>query len=195
MREAELDISLIMFLIDEVAEVLHSPALLRGGDERESHTIPFGDDSVYGWKVVNVSEYVRSIDIETDDTPYLDLNELLSTVEKSYRFFNSHAPIITISQALQRHFEGIYELLEKSTGAQRLIDRVYDADKKHLDRKKYYEHVLNTVINHFWGCAYSRVVTLSRRFPVTEVLLDAYAAGLFPFGWSFDDDCALCVRP
>jgi hypothetical protein len=195
MRETELDIPHLMRLIDEVAEILHSPVLFSGSDETESKDITFGDDSVYSWKVVDISEYLWSIDIKRDDTPYLDLNELLSTVEKSYRFFDSYAPISVIDKACQKPFENFHKVLDKSSGAQKLIDSAYRADNQHLDRDKYYEHVLNTVMNHFSAIVYARITTLSRRFPVTEVLLDAYAAGLFPFGWSFDDDCALCVRP
>jgi hypothetical protein len=30
---------------------------------------------------------------------------------------------------------------------------------------------------------------------VVEVLLDAYGAGVFPFGWDWDTESILCVRP
>lgn len=195
MRNEELDIQRAVTLLNEVAAVLKAPLLLSGEDKRASHEIPFGDSCIYGWEVVDISQYVWSIDGERDESPYLDLNGLLLEVRQSYQFFRSYAPIAKIDRAVGEHFEKVHEILQKSAGAQRLVDTAFHADHQREPRDEYYGHVLNTVSQHFHAIAYARLTTLSRGFPITECILDAYAAGLFPFGWSDESDRVLCVRP
>lgn len=196
MRPEELDIQQLMALIEEVADVLNSSSLLNGSETKNFHEISFGDNRVYGWKVVDLSDYLSSINIENEDTPYLDLNEILGQVRSSYHFFRSYSPIHVTDEAIEKNgFGQIHKLISSSNNAQRFIDILYRADDQKQDRAQYLDHVLNTASNHFHAILYSRITTLSRRFPVTESLLDAYASGLVPFGWSYDDDCVLCVRP
>lgn len=195
MRSEELDVQSALMLLSEVAGVLRAPSLLSGEDARTSHVIPFGDGREYGWSVVDVSQYVWSIDVDRDESPYLDLNGILDDVRQSYQFFRSYAPVHEVGRALNEHFESVHDILQHSAGAQRLADQAFEADNRREPRDEYYDHILNTVSQHFHAIAYARLTTLSRRFPVTECILDAYAAGLFPFGWSDESERVLCVRP
>jgi hypothetical protein len=58
-----------------------------------------------------------------------------------------------------------------------------------------HNHVVSTISRHIRVIIEARVLTFSKRIIPIELLFEAYRAGLYPFGWDFEDASLYCLNP
>lgn len=194
MRDEEVDLNLMRALLDEVLDVLRAPAFLGSKSGPTEKFIRFGDRRAYKWIAVDCRYYIDSIDINNKDSSHVELNGIIDSISKSSVLFSSYAPIEEVEQLRRSIFESASAMASKATSVQELaVAASLKSDGRHSS-ELIRAHILNMVSTHFRAIVDARVITLSRRFPITEVLLDAYSCGAFPFGFTFEDNNVLCLR-
>ncbi len=188
-------------LLDEVVGLVSSPGFLSGKDAAATKVYTFGDINI-AWAVTEVSEYIRAIDVNNDDTPFLEMeNRILLPIRKFHNMVHSYGLSI-ISDFQYSKFEKIDRLVTNSDRVHTFAKSVAAAEYLSNDPENTWSHILTTMLNHLNTVMSSRTILLSRRFAPVETLFNAYKDGLFPFGWVWGDadseikiDTILCLRP
>ena len=181
-------------LLAEVVQVADSEVFLSGTDSRDSWTVEFGVYSL-GCAVRPVSDYVASIDATEPDTPYVSLqNDVLSVVEAPYRALNSYAPQ-EFKRTVGGTIESISKAIDRNPRLASFAQQVSQSDSRIGDVTESRGYMGTSIAQQLAGVVYSRALTLSRRYAPTEMLLEAYRAGLFVFGWDWEEEVVLCLRP
>jgi len=76
-----------------------------------------------------------------------------------------------------------------------LAQKVYAEDASIGDLEETHYQILSSIWEHFESLIAARMLTLSRRYAPVEAVFTAHKLGLFPWGWDYETDSILCLRP
>lgn len=187
----EVDLDKLRDLVQEVIDLACSGHLLVPTTDDTSRSFDNGR-TILSWRVVEISEFIASTDLNAEWSSYRELEELISKAETAYHFVSSHSPPEEgeiVSSAIDRVIKGI----NTDANVSQFAKEVW-AVEKNSGAAETLSHIRTCIASHLAGLIYTRALSLSKRFTPCEVVLDAYRAGLFPFGLDWETDSILCNR-
>lgn len=187
----EVDLKTLCDLVREVIDLARSGRLLAPTTDEASRSFNNGR-TILSWRVVEISEFIAITELNGEWSSYRELEELISKVETAYHFFSSHSPPEEgdiVGNAIDQVVKGI----NADTNVSLFAKELWEVEK-HGIAAETLSHIRTCIARHFAGLIYGRALSLSKRFTPLEVLLDAYQAGLFPFGLDWETESILCLR-
>lgn len=186
-----MDNLLIVKLIDSlfhgVLDVIESPCILKGQSEMIKIERVTGC-GVICVEICTFKEFIEAVSTKKDSTSYTLLdNFVITKVSSAYYCFASYFPKDQ-NKFVANSISYITRIIENYQFIDTFVDALpykWSSDKS---RTAFCEHVRSTIIRHFITIYQARILTLSMRIPQTELLLDAYSLGYYPFGWSLGEN-------
>jgi hypothetical protein len=180
-------------LLDEVVEFVENDRLFAPTGTVARQFVCLG--SVIKYEVRNISEYIQSIRVEFEESDFLTLeNDFISKVETYFEFFRCYQPEEFTHVTRDAHLR-LSKGLSKSSRVVAFAQEAAESDDRDVDFYEYRRHIDTCLSRQLAAILSARALTLSATFAPTEVMFDALQSGLFPFGWSWETECVLCVRP
>ncbi len=185
------EIELATPLLAEVVEWVQSGSILAGPqDDVDAYT--FSDGSI-PLQVVDISEWHVDVDIDNEDSRYVDLIDLTREVEGAFRLIHQFGPE-DFGDFTYQKYEAVQKSVVENDVVEAFARSVHESsDKKNATWEEDLEHMHSTVLSHFNGILRSRAVSLSKRHAPMEALFHAYQQGLLPFGWDWES--IVCINP
>ena len=188
------DMTLLESLLNEVKEWVEQDRLFADPTKSDVLEYEHAGRAKYWCVVRDVSEYIDSIDIKKEMTPFTLLNDDSTKVSAAYELLTSPGP--REPRTLVRNvFSDISSHIKTNPRVTALGVKAFENSDGRYDRDLMIGHVHNTVSSHLRVILHARAATLSKRYDLTELLFTAYRAGWFPFGWDPEEHALLCVRP
>jgi hypothetical protein len=192
------NIPIIQEYLDEIKTVMESNSFLSGTDKSSTVSIAYGDDSSRQCqcKIKSLDVFFDCISTSNQVTAYTRLEEdIIEPVNCAYVYLSNYT-----SRQVEDYISNAIELITKSTAENPnmtlLLDfiskgRIFSANKL----LSLHNHVVSAISRHIGVIIEARVLTFSKRIIPIELLLEAYRAGLYPFGWDFEDNSLFCLNP
>jgi hypothetical protein len=152
----------------------------------------------YKCKISTIEQYLFCISSENPDTFYINLEDnIICPIESAYIFLNNFI-LSKVKNKISEFCETIIQMTDKSPNIQLLLDYItrkinFSEDKNWRLRN----HIISAISRHVAVVIQARVLTLSKRIIPTELLLESYRAGLFPYGWAYgaNENTLFCLNP
>ncbi|MGL4942987.1 MAG: hypothetical protein ACRC46_07335 [Thermoguttaceae bacterium] len=184
-------------LINEVREVVESHSFLRGNEIAHSFSIDT-DRTVLEGRICPLEELIDAVSTVKDETPYTVLDDfIISVVARAYNGLSYYFPE-NQDAFVENSIAKIVGIADRSQNEIDFVDSLPYKWKSSDSKVSFLSHIRVTVSGHIAAIIQARVLTLSRRFAPTELLLKAYKFGYYPFGRSDGDGSPptlLCYNP
>jgi hypothetical protein len=186
-----------LYLLNEVKDIMTSNKFLSGYDGMPDIDISI-NDVLYHRRVLTVEQYLDYISLQNDNNFFTNTDDnIIEPIIKAYLFLN-----IFLEQQVKYK---ITLFLDSITLFPRNRDRIEAfieyATKDKIDFDDYkrfslHNHFAATISRHIGAIVKARILTLSKRMIPTELILETYKVGLYPFGWQYDNFATLyCLNP
>ncbi|MDR2169048.1 MAG: hypothetical protein LBP59_02795 [Planctomycetaceae bacterium] len=183
--------------LNEVKIVMESKSFLSGVNEPVSICIACGDgEQLYQCQIKSLVDFFYCIDINNSITAYTRLEEyIIEPISSAYVYLGNYTPIYT-----KRSISNFCESIIKSTVENPNLSSFlkYISNSRTFDDNQLFSlhnHVVSAISRHVGVIIDARILTLSKRLVPIELLLEAYRAGLYPFGWDFTERSLYCLNP
>jgi hypothetical protein len=184
-------------LLDEVKDVMTSENFLLGQKNDPDIVIRQEDECSYKCTITSIEQYLFCISAKNPDTFYINLEEdIICPIETAYVFLNNFT-LQKTNYKIMDFSESITKVTNKSPNVQLLFDLITRKKKFSEDEKwSLRNHIISMIARHVFVMIHARVLTFSKRIMATELLLESYRAGLFPYGWDYDvENTLFCLNP
>lgn len=180
-------------LFNEILEVVSSEQFLHGVKTVPEITYFYKQQKRYSCAVKPVSDFLYSINANNNTTPYTVLNEdIIVKTYRNYVFFDSY----TINQyGAAQYTERLTSITDNSPKLDRFVQFLVSngAEKKEIANLR--SHILGAIAENLCMIVQARFLTLQKNFIPAELIYDAYKVGLYPYGWSYEEDSLVCINP
>lgn len=182
-------------VFEEVMNVVSSSHFLSGTEHFESIGItPVGHSYSYNCQLSSVREFLHSISANEEDSAYTALEKMvIQPVARSFYAFNSFA-ISKYSDAIDRYMHKITDITDKHSKIDLLVHFIKEHDQR-AETECLRDRIVIDISKHFFMILQSRILTLRNNYVPAKLMLEAYKVGLYPFGWSRENDTLLCINP
>jgi hypothetical protein len=185
------------YLIDEIKDVMTSENFLLGQKNDPNIVIQQEDERPYKCTITSIEQYLFCISAKNPDTFYIKLEDnIICPIETAYVFLNNFT-LRKTKYKIMEFGESITQVTDKSPNVQFLMDYI-TRDGFSEDRWwKLRNHIVSMISRHVAVMIHARVLTFSKRIISTELLLESYRAGLFPYGWVYGtkENTLFCLNP
>jgi hypothetical protein len=190
-----IDFEYLTPLLEEIFEVFSLNTFLNGNTNIEKIMMSC-DNYEYSYVVTNIDVFLQNIDINNEETFFTELeSSIIDYVLDLYVSIGNYT-LEEDKNKISLFERKIISIPSKKQKVENYIN--YISQKYNLDEKKKFslhQHFVCTISRHISAIIEMRTITLSKRFIPLELVLEAYRHGLYPFGWSSDDDILFCVNP
>jgi hypothetical protein len=185
-----------LYFLNEIKDIITSENFLSGYDGIHDIEIPI-NGKLYHRKISTIEQYFFCTSIKNNDTFFTklieDIIEQIAAAEMFLHNFTkrqvNYDVLRTTSTESPQNRKKIEDLLDYITQ-----DRKIECNDKN-ERSNLYHHLCRTISGNIDIIIRARILTLSKRIIPTELMLDAYRLGLYPFGWSYEDYTLYCLNP
>jgi len=145
------------------------------------------------WKTASAATFCSDIHVDSEESVYrLLLDVLVSPMEQSYRFVNSHRDD-RIAQLLRSKTEEVVETLGRNTTLKSLASRLAGQPGVALSEPELWDFIFQHVSGMYIVVLQARALTNSKSITFCEGILDSLCLGALPYGWDIDDDLMVCL--
>lgn len=187
------EIELAIPLIDEVVSWIRSGAIFNVSAQLNHEHLYMFEGGEIPFRVVGSSFWYCDIDINNEDSRYVDLMDLTDEVEGAYRLIHQFGQW-AFQDYITAQFETIRQEVIQNPSVVSLAKQLYTKHQiSATEWDERLEQIHTTILGHFAGIFYARAVSLSSRHAPMEALFYAYQQGLMPFGWDWES--IICLDP
>jgi hypothetical protein len=185
-------------LMYEVKTIIMAKTFLRGISKDPNIFFDIGSENIH-CRLCSVEELFNSISTKRDQTPYTLLDDFV--VEKVARAYNGFACYFhkDMKKQTSDFITNLVQITDSCLPIEKFVNQISQNKLSHESQINLHSHVTITVSRYLTAIIEARVLTLSKRFIQTELLLEAYKTGLYPFGWEFGEGAEpqslLCYNP
>ncbi|GHT46377.1 hypothetical protein FACS189454_07430 [Planctomycetales bacterium] len=168
-------------LMSEVKTVVTTETFLQGSRVPPNISYDIGSEIVC-CRLCTIEEMFDSLSTKRDRTPYTLLDDfVVEKVERAYDGFTCYFHK-DIKNQINEFVNNLVRITNTCPQVESFVNHISQNKLFHESQIKLYFHVITTISRHVAVIIEARALTLCKRFIQTELLFEAYKAGLYPFG-------------
>lgn len=166
-------------LVNEVVDWARLDSFFRNADSSGDIGTPLP------YAIKEPAAWFEAIDINNEDSSFLELKQLMNDVARAYRLIHQYGPE-DFEEFVSRANESIGRHVAESEQVERFAQALFARNTMTMEWPEYVGHLRIVVTSHLAAVVEARAASVSTRYAPTETLFELYRHGLFPFGWDWD---------